>query len=79
MLSVYILDSVKRRLTDEQIMNWKGFGREWLCPNPGTILTFVCKVKGKKLSLYLIKHHAMKTYREWRYSSTTPDLGTRWR
>jgi hypothetical protein len=21
----------------------------------------------------------MKTYREWRYSSTTPDLGTRWR
>jgi hypothetical protein len=31
------------------------------------------KVKGK------VKHHAMKTYGEWRYGSTILDLGTRWR
>jgi hypothetical protein len=28
---------------------------------------------------YLIRHHAMKTYGEWKYSSTILDLGTRWR
>jgi hypothetical protein len=27
----------------------------------------------------LIKNHAIKTYGEWRYSSTNFDLGTRWR
>jgi hypothetical protein len=31
------------------------------------------------LSLGLIKHHAMKIYVGWRYSSTILDLGTRWR
>jgi hypothetical protein len=30
-------------------------------------------------SLCLIKHHAIKTYGEWGYSSTILDLGTRWR
>jgi hypothetical protein len=35
--------------------------------------------KKVKLSLCLAKHHAMKTYGEWRYSSTHFDLGTRWR
>jgi hypothetical protein len=33
----------------------------------------------KVKSLCLIKHHAMKTSREWRYSSTILDLGTAWR
>jgi hypothetical protein len=32
-----------------------------------------------KLSLYLIKHHAMKMYGERKYSFTILDLGTRWR
>jgi hypothetical protein len=27
----------------------------------------------------MLKHHAMKTYGEWRYSSSILDLGTRWR
>jgi hypothetical protein len=26
-----------------------------------------------------MKHHALKTYGEWRYSSTILDMGTRWR
>jgi hypothetical protein len=30
-----------------------------------------------KLSLSLIKHQPMKTYSQWRYSSTILDLGTR--
>jgi hypothetical protein len=32
-----------------------------------------------KLSVCLIKYHAIKTYRGWRYSSTILDLGTGWR
>jgi hypothetical protein len=40
----------------------------------------ILQVKLKvKLSLCVIKHHAMKTYGEWSYSSTILDLGTRWR
>jgi hypothetical protein len=30
-----------------------------------------------KLSLYLIKHHTIKMYGEWRYSSTFLDVGNR--
>jgi hypothetical protein len=39
---------------------------------------FWCPLK-VKLSLDLLKHCVMKTYGEWRYSSTILDLGTRWR
>jgi hypothetical protein len=28
---------------------------------------------------FAVKHHTMKEYGEWRYSSTILDLGTRWR
>jgi hypothetical protein len=60
-------------------------GGEWSASRPGRFITGerdagICKCKCKdipvpkydamKSILHLIKHHVMKTYREWRYSST---------
>jgi hypothetical protein len=50
---------------------WRPLGRQ--------MMTRAVKVK-VQLSLYLTKHHAMKTY--WRSGGIAPrilDLGTRWR
>jgi hypothetical protein len=38
-------------------------------------ITIINSIMNKKI----IKYHAIKTYGEWRYSTTIPDLGTRWR
>jgi hypothetical protein len=40
---------------------------------------FGAKNKKVKLLVRLIKHHAIKTYGEWRYSSIILDLGIKWR
>jgi hypothetical protein len=39
------------------------------------------QVKEKDIPVfnYVIKYYAMKTYGEWRYSSTILNLGTGWR
>jgi hypothetical protein len=47
-----------------------------LVSSANTSKSYFIKVK-VKLSLCLIKHHAMKTLHEWGYSSNILDLGTR--
>jgi hypothetical protein len=37
------------------MMNWKGFGRKWLCPNQGTIPAFVWRNWGKQRIIWFRK------------------------
>jgi hypothetical protein len=67
----------------KQEYKWRGRCSLCFCPylqcffpHSENILSITAKLK---VSLCLSKHHAMKTYGEWKYSSTILDIGTRWR